>query len=44
MEDYDFDGGHSSALWYEYHESITSLVIQDGVTTIGNYAFTVAAA
>ncbi len=38
MTDYDYWGGNY-APWYEYRESITSVTIADGVTTIGKYAF-----
>ncbi|MCD7748399.1 MAG: leucine-rich repeat protein, partial [Firmicutes bacterium] len=34
---YDYDEG--TAPWYEYRESITSVVVKDGVTTIGVNAF-----
>ncbi len=34
----DYSGGHISP-WYDKRESITSIVIEEGVTTIGNYAF-----
>jgi hypothetical protein len=30
---------YSNVPWYSYHEGIKNLVIQDGVTTIGMYAF-----
>ncbi|MBR7155112.1 MAG: leucine-rich repeat protein, partial [Paludibacteraceae bacterium] len=29
----------SSSPWYSYRSSITSVVIEEGVTNIGNYAF-----
>lgn len=35
MEDF----GHYDAPWYEHKDSINQLVIRDGVTSIGNYAF-----
>ena len=34
---YDFSSG--SAPWYEYHESIKAVTINEGVTSIGDYAF-----
>lgn len=38
MRNYDHDDGEYTP-WYSLRESITSLVVEDGVTTIGNYAF-----
>ncbi len=35
MEDYDYE----STPWYGYRYSIISVVIEDGATSIGNYAF-----
>ena len=35
---YDYTAS-SSAPWYEYKNGIKSVVIEDGVTKIGNYAF-----
>ena len=35
MSDYTY----ASAPWYSYRSQITSVVIEDGVTSIGNYAF-----
>ena len=37
MEDYYY--GSSSAPWYDYHSSIRSVIISDGVTSIGSSAF-----
>ena len=34
------DFGAYAAPWYNYRDSITSVVIEPGVTAIGNYAFT----
>ncbi len=36
MTDYDY---YSHAPWYDYRSSITSVIIEDGVTSIGFYAF-----
>ena len=36
MEDYSLG---KAAPWYKYRESINELVVQDGVTALGNYAF-----
>ncbi|MCD7843058.1 MAG: leucine-rich repeat domain-containing protein, partial [Clostridiales bacterium] len=33
------DGDYGTAPWYSYHESITAAVIEDGVTSIGDFAF-----
>ncbi len=39
-EMYDFDEEEGLyAPWYDFRESITKLVIENGATTIGNYAF-----
>ena len=35
MDDYDYD----VRPWYDLRESITKVVVEDGVTAIGNYAF-----
>ena len=37
MEDYDFEGNYSP---FMYESNITSIVIKNGVTSIGDYAFT----
>lgn len=37
MPDYDFSD--NLAPWYSYQSSITTVVIEDGVTSIGNWAF-----
>lgn len=39
MSDYSTSSGHTSAPWGDYCETITSAVIENGVTSIGNYAF-----
>ena len=40
MENYVYDElGGSSAPWYSYSENIESVMIKNGVKTIGNYAF-----
>ncbi len=40
MPDYGYTGGGSpSAPWYPYEEYISTVVIENGVTSIGNYAF-----
>ena len=36
MEDYS---SNSNWPWYSYRESITSVVVEDGVTSLGSYAF-----
>ena len=36
MSDFDSEG---AAPWYEYKDSISSLIISDGVTSIGEFAF-----
>lgn len=36
MTDYN---GNTGSPWYEYRNSITSAIIEPGVTTVGNYAF-----
>ncbi len=38
MEDYDYDG-ETEPPWTDYRGYISTVVIQDGVTSIGNYAF-----
>lgn len=40
MKDFDNDYYYTSAPWQNYHKEITSVIICDGVTSIGNYAFT----
>lgn len=40
MSDYSTSSGHTSAPWGDYCETITSAVIENGVTSIGDYAFT----
>ena len=35
----DFDDSDSKAPWLSYKDNITSVVIENGVTTIGDYAF-----
>ncbi len=37
--DMDLWNSQSSVPWYEYHQDIKTVKIEDGVTTIGNYAF-----
>ena len=37
MTDYDYD--YNSAPWYSFNTSITSVVVNEGVTSIGAYAF-----
>ena len=41
MDDWIFDEEHGShfAPWYSYHRSITRVIVNDGVTGIGNEAF-----
>lgn len=39
MSDYSTSSGHTSAPWGDYCETITSAVIENGVTSIGDYAF-----
>ena len=39
MKNYSYSSGSSTAPWYEYRERITSLIIGEGVTGVGNYAF-----
>ena len=44
MPDYEWEGNDmfsafGTAPWFEYHESIATVVIEKGVTTIGNFAF-----
>jgi len=34
---YDYEGGN--APWFDYQDSITQIVIETGITRIGNYAF-----
>lgn len=36
---YDYDGGYSTAPWSDYLSSTTKLVVEEGVTRIGVYAF-----
>ncbi len=36
MTDYNY---FTNAPWYDYRSSITSVIIEDGVTSIGNFAF-----
>ncbi len=36
---YSTDGIHSSAPWFQYRDSIQEIVLSDGVTSIGSYAF-----
>ncbi|MCD8048726.1 MAG: leucine-rich repeat protein [Clostridia bacterium] len=38
MPDYD-DNDESRAPWYEYKDSITAVVIEEGLTSVGNHAF-----
>ena len=40
MIDYDYNSyNHNYAPWYNYHSSIKKVVINNGVTSIGEYAF-----
>ena len=43
MDDYTYENDNfsskSTAPWYSYRENIQSVVVEDGVTTIGDYAF-----
>ena len=39
MPNYTFSNNMSSAPWYDYREYITNVVISNGVTTIGKFAF-----
>lgn len=36
---YDYSAGSTWAPWWKYAEDITCIVIENGVTTIGNFAF-----
>ncbi len=39
MYDYEYKKGVVTSQWYSYADEITSVVIENGVTSIGNYAF-----
>ncbi len=39
MKDYSFDSDDNKAPWDSYKTSIKTIVLHDGVTSIGNYAF-----
>lgn len=39
MKNYDHPSGTYSAPWYNYRNSIKSIVFESSVTSIGNYAF-----
>ena len=39
MEDYGSSNGTTTAPWGQYADSLKTLVIEDGVTTVGDYAF-----
>ena len=39
MEDYDYVNYIPTSPWYSYNSSMKQLVIEEGVKTIGNYAF-----
>jgi hypothetical protein len=39
MPDYNYPNSGYPAPWYPYHTAITTIVIENGVASIGNYAF-----
>jgi len=39
MDNYSWDGSVSSAPWYPYRSYVTSLVVDEGITSIGSSAF-----
>ena len=40
MYDYDYEAsGNETAPWYDIRDQISSVVVEDGVTSVGNYAF-----
>lgn len=41
MPDYDYYNSESPVPWWEYTSDITTVVIEDGITTIGKHAFNV---
>ena len=36
---YDYSGGYTTAPWYSCYPGISTVVIQNGITSIGNFAF-----
>ena len=36
---YDYSGGYTTAPWYSCYPGISTVVIQNGITSIGDYAF-----
>lgn len=39
MPDYYYVINYTTVPWWDFHENIKSIIIEDGVTSIGNYAF-----